>query len=121
MIKFNWAVLNRYTKSDHEKVFGFFEQITNNRRLSQYATNILNSKSKRDSFLLNNREFVNNSLNGSLYERYNYIYLASKRNLADYVYKGILWLPIELCDIVIENNRLLETIDDKIYFKYEEK
>jgi len=121
MIKYNWKILNRAAKEDKPKVVDFFRLVTNNcRRLPTYAINTLNSESNRDSFLLNNKEFVLNRLNGSIFERYYYLYLASKRNLADYTYRGILWLPIELCDINVENNRLIEQTHDKIILKYEE-
>lgn len=121
MIKFNWKILNRYAKDDKEKVVDFIRLITiKSRRLPTYAINTLNSEINRDSFLLNNKEFVLNELKGSIYERYYYLYLASKRNLADYTYKDILWLPIELCDVAVENNRLIEQTYDKIKFKYEE-
>lgn len=121
MIQFNWNTINKHTGGDHRQTIKYFEAITNGIvKVPKYVHKILRSKSTKDSFLVNNREFISNRLHGSFYEQYYYLYLASKRNLADFVYKGNLWLPVELCDICIDNNRLLEIIDDKIYFKYEE-
>lgn len=66
---------------------------------------------------LNNAEYPN--------EIYNYIELASKRNVFDYHIRGVLYLPTVLAEeyhlSLAETNSMLEVKDDKIYFKYEQE
>lgn len=119
MILYNFNTLLRYSNKDPKKVVNYFKQVTGGSK-DNYVIKIQKSESKRDSFLLNNKDLVQNSLKGSTYELFNYIYLSSKRNLADYVYKDRLWLPIELVDIPVDQNRLIELENDRIRFKYEE-
>ena len=66
---------------------------------------------------LSNAEYPN--------EIYNYIELASKRNVFDYHIRGVLYLPTVLAEeyhlSLAETNSMLEVKDDKIYFKYEQE
>ena len=120
MIKYSWTTLSHYTKNDPHKVFDFFNQVTTKKVKDEYVRKILLSKANKTSYILNNVALIQNELRGSKTEILQYVYLASKRTLADYIYHGILWIPEELCDINIVNNRLLTTTQNKIHFKYEE-
>lgn len=120
MILYSFEALVDKTNENPEKIYDFFKRVTT-KRLNKNVNSILNSTRSKDSYLLNNQLFVINPLHGSYTELYQYIYLSSKRYLSDYVYNKILWIPIELCDIDVTNNRLLTLTTDKIYFKYEEQ
>ena len=121
MLMYNWKALRLRTKNDPTKVVEFFRHSTYPKHdMPEYVRRTLLSKPSKDSFLLNNKDFCSNKLNGTLLEQYWYIYLSSKRNYADYATKGDLWLHRALCDINVANNRLLTIDNNKIYFKYEE-
>ena len=56
---------------------------------------------------------------------YNYIEIASKRNLFDYKIRGVSYLQIELVEEyllgLVETNPMLTIENSKIYFKYEQE
>lgn len=122
MIRYNWKALKIRTKNDPTKVVEFFRHTLQPKmNMPDYVRRTLLSTSTKDSFLLNNKDFSSNTLRGTILERYWYIYLASKRNYADYAVKGNLWLYTALCDVDVSNNRLLIINNNKIHFKYEEQ
>ena len=58
MIPSNWKTIIKETKNDPTKVVNFFNEATNpTMKMSSYVKRILLSKSRKDSFLLNNKEF----------------------------------------------------------------
>ena len=78
---------------------------------------------KGPCYLINIDAALQNAVDGL--NLYNYIELASKRNVFDYHIRGILYLPTVLAEeyhlSMAEVNPMLEIIDDKIYFKYEQE
>lgn len=121
IIKYSWKTLKRHTNNDPIKVVDYFKHVTNpTMKMPSYVKRILLSKTTKDSFLLNNRDFCSNSLRGTIIERYWYIYLSSKRNYADYALKGNSGLHKGLCDVAITDNKLITLNNNQIHFKYEE-
>lgn len=78
---------------------------------------------KGPCYLINIDLALQNAIDGL--NLYNYIELASKRNVFDYNIRGILYLPTVLAEeyhlSLAEVNPMLEIREDKIYFKYEQE
>lgn len=136
MLKFNWKSLKSSCKNDPTKIYSVFKYYDNTlnhgyvslgRGSNSSIRKYLLSKREKNSFINNNERLVRNELNASVYEIYWYIYLASLRNPADFVFRKQLWLDIGLIpdnikDKRMEANKLLtfDYSNNKIIFNYEE-
>lgn len=76
---------------------------------------------KGPCFILNLDDLLED--NNDLNHIYTYLELASKRNVFDYLMRGVDYLPLALVPEyllgLIETNPLLEVYNGNVYFKYE--
>jgi hypothetical protein len=134
MIRYNWELIKKHSKNDAKKIIDYFANIyvlegtmysflTNN----QWATKIYNDKTDKNSYILNIKDLIRNTLNATLDEQYIYLDLASRRDLFTYYNtRGTVnFIPYwkisdKYTDIDrLRLNRLLEIDDRNIYFIYE--
>jgi hypothetical protein len=88
----------------------------------QYKTLVRTKLHPGDSYIINPKRLLENETNASINQVYEYIVLASCRNLFDYQVRGIYTLPgifAGFLKINPEHNRLLTVKDDQVHFIYE--
>ena len=130
MIKFSWKKIN--DKLDWQ-AFNVLEYFFLKRRIAIPAylrpttpQNVVKESilpfPKGECFILNIDEVLRNANDPN--NLYQYLELACKRSMFDYKIRGIKYLPLVYVDehreVWIEANPLLEIVDDRVYFKYEQ-
>ena len=134
MIRYNWEDIKKFTKNDPKKIIDYFANVyvlqgtmftfINTRK---WATQIHNSKTEKNSYLLNVGDFIHNIPKATVDEQYVYLDLASKRDMFAYFNtKGkVNFLPYwKVADRYtdldrLKLNRLLEIDERNIYFIHE--
>jgi hypothetical protein len=127
MIKFSWEKINNRLGWNGYKVLGYFyykQNISTKMRLNT-SKEVINFAHEPypdgPCFLVNINEALENTTDpGYLY---NYLELASKRNIFDYKMRGIKALPVILVPEYLEGflstNPMLEVKNGNVYFKFE--
>ena len=130
MIKFSWKKINNKFSWNAYKVIEYF-YIKRNIKSQFYIPykhrSVLAETTKPwpegDCYILNLDEALKMASDPNYL--YNYLELASKRNLFDYKARGITYLPIQFVPEylmgLVETNPMLEVKDEKLYFKYEQR
>lgn len=133
MIRYNWAVLKKYTNNDIEKILDFFKYCYVMKGTMyefildhDWAKKIYEDKNYKSSFIINAEDLIKNELNATLNERHVYLDLLSRRDAFAYMNsKGKAnFLPIWKIEGIydtklLKSNRLLIIDENNIYFVYE--
>jgi exosome complex RNA-binding protein Rrp4 len=133
MIRYNWEDIKKHTKNDITKILSYFSNVYvfqgtmyNFLKAHNWAAKIYNSKTEKDSYILNINDLVYNELNATSDEQYVYLDLASKRDIFTYYNtKGkVIFLPYWKIEKyynmnALKTNRLLMIDSDNIYLIYE--
>lgn len=126
MINYDWQKLNNYYKWNSTEVLKYFYFRTHMYPPAHLGT--LSKKEIRDitefnkgkSFLIKPEPLL--LQHSSVTDMYEYIQIASLRNLFDYRLRGIDWVYIwQIPPSVSLNNPLITIADEKIYLKYDSK
>ena len=131
MIKFSWKKINDKFGWNPQNVLQYFFLKREmkvptyiNTRVPMIVKNYAKEPYPKGPCFIKNIDEVLEGAN-SPNDLYIYLELASKRNVFDYLVRGVLYLPIALVEEyhlgLIELNPLLKIEKDKIYFKYEKQ
>ena len=124
MIKYSWRTINNKLdwKIDDVVAYFYYKAGLSSPIDSKKAQRLVNTKINGDCFILNLKDLL--AENNNIINIYNYLNLASRRNIFDYKMRNVRYLHV--CFITenekkwVEYNPLLKLVDDKIYFIYEQ-
>jgi hypothetical protein len=131
MIKFSWKKINNKYSWDIYKVVTYFYLKQQIKVPSFINPKIVENLWKERKcpyisgacFLLYPDRVLENAT--TPYDLYTYLEVASKRNIFDYMIRGVRHLPIELLEeyelVWVEVNPLLKIENSNVYFKYEQE
>lgn len=121
MFKYSWDCLYYACKQDCNVVLNILKYYNGkkvNTEVAEIITKI--SKCPKPAYIHDLYSLLNDAT-ASANDKCMYLYLASKRNIVDYQLYGTDWLNINLASVdasKLKHNRLIELINDNIYFKY---
>ena len=93
MIRYNLQKLSKLTKDDCGKILRYFYHEMKGSRMDKLSKKIYEAEDKY-SFILNETDFLSNSINVTPNEMCISIYLAGYRNYLDYSTNGQAWLHV---------------------------
>lgn len=124
MIIYNWQKVNNYYKWNPSEVLKYFYFRTSIKppahigALTKAEINSITKFTSGFSYLINPEVLLIN--HSSVTDMYDYIHIASLRNLFDYKVRGVTWLCTwQLPKGMNLDNPLMTVEDDKIHLKYE--
>lgn len=122
MFKYNWKCLYRCCDYNCDTVMDILTYYAG-KKLNKAATKRIYkiAKCNKTAFIFDLKGLINDTT-ATNSDKCVYLQLASKRNLAEYLFHQDHTLPIELASVEdvdkLNRNPLIEVINNKIYFKY---
>jgi len=121
---YNWDKIYKYAKKDCEKVIRLIFCMTEYAKPNKQEYILIEkiNQHKKESFIINEIDFMfDNTVTNT--DKCVFLLLASKRNYSSYKLNNIDYIETYIVENIfdiekLKRNKLLNIIDDKIYFKY---